>query len=309
MAGINLIFIYKANFYQNDTPSFYQVLMCLTTGLASIPAVLFAWVPSAKEEIQIMNDGTDITTANSTRVTYATSPSIASATNNTLSETLGYEEVNPDQLVRTFWYYMAVRVSFGILQSLGYTLFEAAVMANMQHNGINFGYQRIWGTLAVVLTSVIGGHIIEATGGYNTIFYVAGAFQFLSGILMMGVTVDFKPPATTLTENILKQFINAEIVMFFAAMLVAGETYWDMPSILVFKIKDYQSLHLDHKALTLPPDHSRRHRSQTFHMGTDEILVFDDQWPQLCGIFRDCGQCSLKILPFSTVYSFNFNFH
>lgn len=53
------------------------------------------------------------------------------------------------------------------LQAVSYTLFEAAVMAHSQTHGVDYGFQRAWGTLAVIVSSFLSGYLVTLTGTFR----------------------------------------------------------------------------------------------------------------------------------------------
>lgn len=58
----------------------------------------------------------------------------------------------------------------------------------------------------------------------STIFYVSAALLFLSASLMLLLSLDFKLPTQSLTKDIFGYLRKAEVVMFYSAMLAAGES-------------------------------------------------------------------------------------
>ncbi|XP_042242463.1 uncharacterized protein LOC121879761 isoform X2 [Homarus americanus] len=131
-------------------------------------------------------------------------------------------EVDPEKLVTTFWIYMAVRITFGLFQGMGYTLYEATVMVHVQKTGMDYGFQRAWGIVAVLISSLASGLLVEATGSFSLIFYLSAGLQIVSAGLMLRLTLDFKLPTSSLTKEILKHLCEPEAIMLFLAMLVAG---------------------------------------------------------------------------------------
>ncbi|XP_071536277.1 major facilitator superfamily domain-containing protein 6-A-like isoform X4 [Panulirus ornatus] len=168
--------------------------MSMSMVVAAITTFLFTVVPSAKT-----TDGTDF-----------------------MNETATTFEIDPERQMVTFWSYLAVRVTFGMFQAVGYTQFEAVVMAHMQEKGIDYGFQRAWGTLAVVISSFLSGYIVEVTGSFSMIFYISAALHFVTAALMLLLNMNFKLPTQFLTQEILRQLCNSEVIMFLATILAAG---------------------------------------------------------------------------------------
>ncbi|KAK8405616.1 hypothetical protein O3P69_001854 [Scylla paramamosain] len=190
----------------------YKIILILSSVLTSVLAFLHTLVPSAT--VSLAANTTDIA-----NITDPLSTTTAAPANATSSPKL---EVDPELLTITFWTYLAIRVSHGVLNTVSFTLFDAAVMAEVQEKGTDYGFQRAWGTLAAAVASFLSGYLVQATGGYSMIFYVSAALQLLSAGLMLFLSLDFKPPATALTRLILRLFANAEVIMFFIAILAAG---------------------------------------------------------------------------------------
>ncbi|XP_071536271.1 uncharacterized protein [Panulirus ornatus] len=172
----------------------YKIVMSMSMVVAAITTFLFTVVPSAKT-----TDGTDF-----------------------MNETATTFEIDPERQMVTFWSYLAVRVTFGMFQAVGYTQFEAVVMAHMQEKGIDYGFQRAWGTLAVVISSFLSGYIVEVTGSFSMIFYISAALHFVTAALMLLLNMNFKLPTQFLTQEILRQLCNSEVIMFLATILAAG---------------------------------------------------------------------------------------
>ncbi|XP_042887952.1 uncharacterized protein LOC122263552 isoform X2 [Penaeus japonicus] len=128
----------------------------------------------------------------------------------------------PSAKEMTFWVYMAVRVCFGTLQMFSFTLYEGVVMAYTQEYNIDFGFQRAWGTLAVFISSLLGGYVTQASGSFSTIFYLSAGFHVFTGVLMLFLNVEFKLPTPSLKRQIFRHLRNIEVLMFLGAMLAAG---------------------------------------------------------------------------------------
>ncbi|XP_050738506.1 major facilitator superfamily domain-containing protein 6-like isoform X1 [Eriocheir sinensis] len=198
----------------------YKIMLIITTLLAALLALLFSIVPSAKIPNLNNLNGTNYTTDITTTSTYDTVTLPTPANSTSSSSSLGL--VDEDLMPFTFWSYLAVRVLYGVLQAVSYTLFEAAVMVEVQATGMDYGFQRAWGTLGVMVASFLSGYLVELTAGFSIVFYISTALQVVAAALMLFLRLEFKLPATSLTRNILSQIANAEVLMFFAAVLVAG---------------------------------------------------------------------------------------
>ncbi|XP_071536274.1 major facilitator superfamily domain-containing protein 6-A-like isoform X2 [Panulirus ornatus] len=118
----------------------YKIVMSMSMVVAAITTFLFTVVPSAKT-----TDGTDF-----------------------MNETATTFEIDPERQMVTFWSYLAVRVTFGM------------------------------------------------------IFYISAALHFVTAALMLLLNMNFKLPTQFLTQEILRQLCNSEVIMFLATILAAG---------------------------------------------------------------------------------------
>ncbi|XP_068249756.1 major facilitator superfamily domain-containing protein 6-like [Palaemon carinicauda] len=179
-----------------------MVVVSMTTGVI---AFLFTWVPVGQSIV--------LNASNATDLIYDTN---SSDPNKTMVEVVANKQA------LTFWTYIAIRTLFAVFQGATFTLYDAAVMANTQNSNINYGYQRSWGTIGAIASSYLGGVIAENTGGFNEIFYASAVLHVATGIAMLGVKIDFKIPATSLTKDLLLYFFKAEVLLFFGAIASAG---------------------------------------------------------------------------------------
>ncbi|XP_066984655.1 major facilitator superfamily domain-containing protein 6-like isoform X1 [Macrobrachium rosenbergii] len=195
--------------FVGDKVGNYRILMATASIITGGIALFFTWVPSANVETPISNFS-DATSSN------------FSFEVNSSGQANSATEVDDDQLKWTFWIYLCVRTAYGIVNGITYVFFDAAVMANVQNSDVNFGYQRAWGTVGAFISSFLGGVIVEQTGSFNEIFYVSAAMQVVTGLLMLGVNIDFKMPALSLTREIFQLLIRPEPLILYGALFAAG---------------------------------------------------------------------------------------
>nr|XP_053655059.1 uncharacterized protein LOC128704073 isoform X1 [Cherax quadricarinatus] len=226
--------------FTGDKLGNYKVLMSIATAGAGLGAFLFTVVPSANTTtvyylangttnnslVNGMINGRDLTNGitNGSNLTYETTNLINGKINDSdlLNGRVTTVKVDPEKLTVTFWSYLVVRLLFGMFQSVGYTLYEGAVMAHVQERGINYGYQRAWGTMAVIVGSLLGGYLVDITSGFKMIFWMSAGLHVVSAGLMLLLTMNFKLPTQSLTREIFRYLLNVEVILLFSAMLAAG---------------------------------------------------------------------------------------
>ncbi|XP_064089192.1 major facilitator superfamily domain-containing protein 6-like [Macrobrachium nipponense] len=207
--SVSTIFFPFIGGFVGDKVGNYRILMATVSIITGGIALFFPWVPSAKAEMPISN----FSDATSSNFSFEVNSSYQG--NSTI-------ENDDNQLEWTFWIYLCVRTSYGIFNGITFVFFDAAVMANAQDSNVNFGYQRAWGTVGALISSYVGGVIVEQTGSFNEIFYVSTALQVIAGLLMLGVNIDFKMPAISLTRKIFQLLFRAEPLFLFGSLFVAG---------------------------------------------------------------------------------------
>ncbi|XP_064089113.1 uncharacterized protein LOC135203283 isoform X4 [Macrobrachium nipponense] len=188
----------------------YRILMAIISMITGVIALLFPWIPSAVVQI-VPSNISDVALGN-----------LSSETSSIPSPNRMMGEVDASHQQLTFWIYITVRSVYGACNGATLIFFDAAVMANVQKSSISYGYQRAWGTVGAIISSYLSGVIVEKTGGFNEIFYASAGLQMVAGILMLGIRIDYKVPATSLTKDLLLHCFKAEVLLFFGAVTAAG---------------------------------------------------------------------------------------
>ncbi|XP_064089112.1 uncharacterized protein LOC135203283 isoform X3 [Macrobrachium nipponense] len=200
----------------------YRILMAIISMITGVIALLFPWIPSAVVQI-VPSNISDVALGN-----------LSSETSSIPSPNRMMGEVDASHQQLTFWIYITVRSVYGACNGATLIFFDAAVMANVQKSSISYGYQRAWGTVGAIISSYLSGVIVEKTGGFNEIFYASAGLQMVAGILMLGIRIDYKVPATSLTKDLLLHCFKAEVLLFFGAVTAAGlsflqDPWWVLP--------------------------------------------------------------------------------
>ena len=129
----------------------------------------------------------------------------------------------------TFWVYLLLRASFGLLLGGAMVLFEGAALAVvMQYKG-DLGLQRAFGVAGIMIFSPISGALIDhfSVGrdipDYRPAFYLYAVLISIAAVGVLMVDLDFKPPAKNLLKDIRSLLKNAELVVFFVVVLLSGK--------------------------------------------------------------------------------------
>lgn len=94
----------------------------------------------------------------------------------------------------TFWAYLTVRTSMGVLTAASLMMFEGAVMATVQEMGGDYGIQRFVGNFGAIVFAPLGGYVIDASLGYEAAIYIYLVLKLIAALLILLIRLDFKPP-------------------------------------------------------------------------------------------------------------------
>lgn len=144
----------------------------------------------------------------------------------------------------TFWAYLAVRVSIGIIGGTAFAMFEGAVIAIVREQRADYGLQRVYGSIGGMISSPLSGMLIDYASrgkGYTDFrpaFYLYAVLKVLSGALMLSIDLEFKQPAQNLLEDVISVFRNIEIVALFIACFIMGTAWGYIESFLFWLLQD-----------------------------------------------------------------------
>ncbi|XP_047510240.1 uncharacterized protein LOC125053078 [Pieris napi] len=144
----------------------------------------------------------------------------------------------------TFWSYMALRVLIGIIGGTSFALFEGAVIAIIREQEADYGMQKVYGSVGGIISSPLSGLFIDYASrgkGYTDFrpaFYMYAVLKVMSGILVLGLDLEFKKPAKTLVKDVITVFKNFEIVALLIVCIVMGTAWGYLESFLFWFLQD-----------------------------------------------------------------------
>ncbi|XP_076049987.1 major facilitator superfamily domain-containing protein 6-like [Oratosquilla oratoria] len=212
----------------------FKVFMSLITALTggftflflAIPAVV--QVPSAAEEnfTSTIGAAADDISVNSSFVDEVLAPTAATLVN------------DPQSHAVTFYSYMAVRLIYGFLQASSYVLMDSTVLVYKTELGINYGFQKTWGSIAVVFSSIVGGYLVQDGQDFRPLFIASGVVQLIAAVLMLNMrNLDTRPPATRLTSDLWSVVRKHETLVFFLFMICIGVLFGFTETFLYIYLK------------------------------------------------------------------------
>lgn len=144
----------------------------------------------------------------------------------------------------TFWSYMAVRVFIGIIGATAFAMFEGAVMAIVREQKADYGLQRVYASIGGMITSPLSGILMDYASrgkGYTDFrpaFYLYAGLKISSGLLMLTMNLEFKPPASNIVSDVMSVMRNVEMVVLFIAVFVLGTAWGYIESFLFWLLQD-----------------------------------------------------------------------
>ncbi|CAL4061791.1 unnamed protein product [Meganyctiphanes norvegica] len=126
-----------------------------------------------------------------------------------------------DNYSTTFWFYLIVRGMLVVSQGGAYTLYDGSVMSYMQERNLDYGMQKLWGTLAVGISAFAGGWLRDIYG-MSVVFFVSAAFQFITSAALLFLDLEFKKSSKCLWKEIFTQFFKAEIIILMLTLTAVG---------------------------------------------------------------------------------------
>ncbi|XP_072758531.1 uncharacterized protein [Anoplolepis gracilipes] len=144
----------------------------------------------------------------------------------------------------TFWLYLIIRVFIGIIGGTTFAMFEGAVIAILREQQADYGLQRIYGNIGGMISSPLSGLLIDYISrdkGYTDFrpaFYLYAALKLVSGILMLLINLEFKPPAKNVVRDVFTVLRNIETAALFFACFVLGTAWGYIESFLFWLIQD-----------------------------------------------------------------------
>lgn len=108
----------------------------------------------------------------------------------------------------------------------------------------DYGLQRLFGLLGVMIFSPVSGALIDyysqglPVSDFRPAFYLFGLFIGIAVVVMLGVDLDFKPPAKNLFKDLKFLAKNLELMMFFFANFMSGAFYGFLSGYLFWFLED-----------------------------------------------------------------------
>ncbi|XP_045105276.1 major facilitator superfamily domain-containing protein 6-A-like isoform X2 [Portunus trituberculatus] len=128
----------------------------------------------------------------------------------------------------TFWYYLVVQVLNGLALAASFTLFDGATMVILRRSGGDYGLQRLYGNLGIVVLTPLSGTLIQWYSGsqliqdYRPSFILYCSLKLVCGVIILFLDMEFRKPSERVTRDFKTLLRNPEVVTFLLIMFVSG---------------------------------------------------------------------------------------
>lgn len=151
----------------------------------------------------------------------------------------------------TFWSYLVVRVFIAMIGGTAFAMFEGAVIAILREKKADYGLQRIYASIGGMISSPTSGLLIDYFSRgkgytdfryyivrinnyyiqlcntyccYRPAVYLYALLKIVSGVLMLGINLEFKSPARNVVSDVLTVLKKVEVIALFISCFILGKT-------------------------------------------------------------------------------------
>ncbi|XP_074599701.1 major facilitator superfamily domain-containing protein 6-like [Brevipalpus obovatus] len=143
-----------------------------------------------------------------------------------------YQNIVPDPGSKrlTFWLYLVLRVALFVTVATEMSLVKATILTLVDKNKTEYGYQRVWASIANVfippLTGIAMDRAREAgSGDFLPCFIVYCSFKLTMALVTVFIKLDIKPPATNVMSKLNQLIRSREVVIFLFYVTFIGSTW------------------------------------------------------------------------------------
>ncbi|RXG51871.1 Major facilitator superfamily domain-containing protein 6-A [Armadillidium vulgare] len=151
------------------------------------------------------------------------------------------EVLNPSL---TFYSHLAIRLFKEFTLSSSMPLLDgAAVTILKEHNG-DFGFQRMFANLGMMIMSPISGMLIDyfsiqnGFDDFRPAMYMYCALKLIAAVIILFLNLDFKQASNKVISEFSSMLLNPEVVCFLLATLLAGTCYGYIETFLFWLLED-----------------------------------------------------------------------
>ncbi|KAK3857627.1 hypothetical protein Pcinc_036130 [Petrolisthes cinctipes] len=124
------------------------------------------------------------------------------------------------------------------------TLFDGATMAILKEHGGDYGLQRMYATLGIVILTPISGSLIDHFShlqqqqNYNSAFYFYFGLKSIASAVILLVNLDFRDASNRVLSDFRFLMHQPEIIAFITVMLITGTSFGLLDTFLFWLLQD-----------------------------------------------------------------------
>ena len=150
----------------------------------------------------------------------------------------------PSSLRLTFWMYLVLRVSLIVVIATEMSLLKAAILTLVAKNNSEYGYQRLWSSMAVVFVPPLTGIVMDKLKKSGDIdafvpcFIVYCSFKLIMAVVSFFIDLNIKPPAMELWGKLSKLLRNKEVAILLFYVTFIGSTWGFIETFIVWYLEE-----------------------------------------------------------------------
>jgi len=148
---------------------------------------------------------------------------------------------------RTFWYYLILRISLIVVIATEMSLLKAAILTIIDRHDSEYGFQRLWSSIAVCIVPPITGIVMDrlkASGdpdAFYPCFYVYSGFKIFMAAVALVVDLNAKAPSLQIWKKLGQLAKNREALTLLVFVTIIGSTWGFIETFIVWFLQELKA--------------------------------------------------------------------
>ncbi|KAI1280628.1 Major facilitator superfamily domain-containing protein 6 [Halotydeus destructor] len=154
---------------------------------------------------------------------------------------------DPESKRFVFWSYLVARVALIVIISTEMALLKAAILTIVDRNDTEYGYQRVWSSLAAAAVPPLAGMLMDklrASGdpdAYYPCFYVYSGFKVFMAAVALSVDMKCKTPSVEIWARVTQLIRNKEVAILLVFVTIIGSIWGFIETFIVWYLQELQA--------------------------------------------------------------------
>jgi MFS family permease len=143
----------------------------------------------------------------------------------------------------TFWLYMWIRISLFLVIVSEVSLLRAAILTIVGKCKSEYGYQRFWASIAMIVVPSITGVLMDYQGRHNRdsfaiCFQIYAGFKILMAIISQFMNLNIKAPSLQIWKKVGMLFRNSEVTVLLLFVAFIGSAWGFIETFIVWYLEE-----------------------------------------------------------------------